>query len=141
MDRLTYKGEELITRLIELRRFHKLGMFVIAAAKAFNIVNMKGSNRDLWEDRGSKTDGFDVLKRLVSRPLRFIRERQNRASVSLRRRSLSFIGTQQISLCVHSSPHTCNNLFQSAARDLDSDSSFLHPPRSTSPLLSPMTFV
>ena len=37
-------------------------MFIIAAAKAFNIVNMKGSNRDLWEDRASKTDGFDVYR-------------------------------------------------------------------------------
>ena len=37
-------------------------MFVIAAVKAFNIVNMKGTNRDLWEDRGSKTDGFDVCR-------------------------------------------------------------------------------
>ena len=39
-----------------------LGMFVTAAAKAFNTVNTKGSNRNLWEDRGSKTDGFDVCR-------------------------------------------------------------------------------
>ena len=39
-----------------------LDMIVIAVVKAFDMVNMKGSNRDLREDRGSKTDGFDVCR-------------------------------------------------------------------------------